>query len=345
MKILFIAEAVPGSRSLQRLQALRDLGHEVVFVPTTPEGHSCEQAPSLAYRISYRLRLPFDLAGINAALCTLDAREFDVALFDNAKTVRKATLHALKRANPRLALVWFSEDDIFNPRHRTHWLAAAIPLFDLWVTTKSHNAQPEELPRLGARRILFVDNSYDPSLHHPIDLDSEARARFGADISFVGTYEAPRGESLLALARAGLNLRVWGNGWNGMANANGRLVIESRPVYGSDYSRVLCSSKINLCFLRHFNRDRQTTRSIEIPACGAFMVHEHSAEMTALLRPETEAAYFRDDGDLLNQCRRWLADDHGRAKVAAAGRQRVRDLGLSHGEAMTRVLETATSRP
>jgi len=345
MRILFVAESVPGSRSLQRLDALRQLGHSVRFVPSTPKGSSCEQAPSLAYRISYRLRVPFDLAGVNAALADLDAREFDLALFDNVRTVRRRTLQGMKNCNPGLSLVWISEDDMVNPRHLSHWLAAAIPLFDLWVTTKSFNAEPGEMPARGARRVLFVNNSYDPSLHQPLVVDVGDRARFGADISFVGTFETPRAASILRLAQAGLNCRVWGNGWGGMVGAHPGLVVENKPVYGEDYVRVLCASKINLCFLRHFNRDRQTTRSIEIPACGAFMMHERSEEMAALLPSECAAAYFSDDDDLVAQCHRWLADDAGRSAVAAAGIGRVRDLGLGHGDILERVLAAAKSLP
>lgn len=341
MRVLFIAESVPGSRSLQRLDALRRLGHSVRFLPSTPEGSSCEKAPSLAYRISYRLRVPFDLAGVNQALSDVDARQFDLALFDNVRTVRRRTLQRMKAANPDLALVWISEDDMVNPRHLSRWLAAAIPLFDLWVTTKSFNAEPGEMPARGARRVLFVNNSYDPLLHRPLRLEAEDRARLGADISFVGTFEAPRAASLLHLARAGLSCRVWGNGWGGLVGAHPGLVVENKPVYGEDYVRVLCASKINLCFLRHFNRDRQTTRSIEIPACGAFMMHERSEEMAALLPSEYAAAYFGDDDELVAQCRRWLADEAGRAAVAARGLHRVRELGLGHDDVLGRVLATA----
>lgn len=337
MRILFVAEAVPGSRSLQRYQALRALGHQVLFVPTTPAGHSCEARPSLAERIRYRLRVPVDAGRVNETLCGLDAASFDLAFFDNAKTVRRASLEALKGRNPAMPLVWFAEDDLMNPRHLTHWLAGAIPLFDLMVTTKSFNAEPGELPRLGARRVMFVNNAFDPDLHRPVPLEESA----GGGITFVGTFEAPRAASLLALAEAGLSCRVWGNGWQAMAGRHPGLVIENRPVYGPDYARALCSSEINLCFLRHFNRDRQTTRSVEIPACGAFMVHERSNEMMGLLRPDAEAAYFGDDRELVSVCRRWLGDGEGRAAIAAAGLARVHALGLSHGGILSRVLDEA----
>ena len=341
LSILFVAEAVTGSRSAQRLNALRGLGHRVVFVPPTPPGFCCEDAPSLAYRVSYRLRLPLDRAGVNAALNGIDASAFDVVLLDNAAMIRRTALIGLKRRNPRLRLVWFSEDDLMNPRHRSRWLEAAIPLFDLWVTTKSFNADPNELPRLGAKRILFVNNSFDPDLHRPVSVDESERQAFSADVSFVGTFEAPRAASLLHLARQGIACRVWGNGWGGMIGLHPNLVVRNRPVYGPDYPRVLAASAVNLCFLRHFNRDRQTTRSVEIPACGAFMLHERSEEMMALLRDGVEAAYFSDDTELTAQCRRWLADPGTRSAAAAAGRERIRALGLSHAETMARVLDAA----
>ncbi|MCC7016396.1 MAG: hypothetical protein IT564_04235, partial [Rhodospirillales bacterium] len=104
MRILFVAESIPGSRSSQRQQALYELGHSVLFVPTTPNDYGRGRGPSFAYRVSYRLRLPFDLARTNAVLRGLDARIFEVALFDNFKSVRHRTLRTLKDRNPEMRL-------------------------------------------------------------------------------------------------------------------------------------------------------------------------------------------------------------------------------------------------
>lgn len=343
-KILFVGEEVPGSRSLQRLNALRALGHKVLFIPTTPPGHSCETQPNLWHRICYRLRLPLDRARTNRTLVGLFSASFDIVWLDNASIVRPSTLAHLTAANPRLLLVWFSEDDMMNPRHRSRWIEASIPRFDLWVTTKSFNAELQELPALGAQKVLFVHNAYDRDLHQPLEISEDDQRRFGAEVAFVGTFEQPRSRSLLALAQAGVKCRVWGNGWSGMIGAHPNLIIENRPVYGMDYNRVLAATAINLCFLRHFNRDRQTTRSIEIPACGAFMLHESSEELSSLLRPGVEAAYFANDDELISACRYWLANVTARRAVAAAALQRVRALGLSHHETVSRILVAAEGR-
>lgn len=336
MRIVLVGEANPGSRTPQRLRALRELGHEVAMVPTTPPGWRYETRPSLASRILYRLRLPADPAGANARLVAEAAQGCDVMILDNARMIRPSALRAARHAAPGMRLVWYSEDDTLNPVHRTRWMEAALPLFDLWVTTKSFNARPEELPRLGARRVLFVDNSFCPHAHAPIELGPDDRRAFGAAISFVGTFEAPRAADLLALAQAGLEVRVWGNGWASMAGADPRLTIMGRPVYDDDYRRVVCASDVNLCFLRKGNRDLQTCRSVEIPAMGGFMMHEASSEMTRLFAADRAAVYFDGTTDLVDTARRWLADPGGRAAVAAAGRAAAQ--GHSHHERWRAIL-------
>lgn len=337
MRIVLVGEANEGSRTPQRLRALRDLGHEVVMVATTPPGWNYETRPGLVERLRYRLRLPADAAGANRALLAA-APGAEVVILDNARTIRSATLRAVRGLAPGVRLAWYSEDDSMNPIHRTRWMEGAMKLFDLWVTTKSFNAAPGEVPSLGVRRVLVVDNSYCPHAHAPIAPDE----RFAAAVSFVGTYEAPRAADLLALAEAGVVVRVWGNGWGGLAGRHPLLRVENTPVYGDDYRRVVCSSAINLCFLRKGNRDRQTCRSLEIPAMGGFMLHQESDEVARLLVPDREAAYFADTAGLINQCRRWLADDEGRRRVAGAGRIRVEADGHSHPARWSQILAEAT---
>lgn len=340
MRIVLVGEANRGSRTPQRLRALRELGHEVVAVPTTPPDWTYETKPTLPHRILYRLRLPPDPAGANARLAEEAARGCDAIVLDNARMIRPSALRAARAAAPGVKLVWYSEDDSMNPIHRTRWLEACMPLFDLWVTTKSFNARPDEVPALGVRRVAFVNNSFCPHAHAPIPVGEAERREFGAAISFVGTFEAPRAADLLALARAGLEVRVWGNGWHSMQGADPHLNIAGRPVYDDDYRRVISASDLNLCFLRKGNRDLQTCRSLEIPAMGGFMLHEASAEMTSLFAADREAAYFSDTAGLVATARRWLNDPVGRAAIAAAGRTRAL-AGHSHHDRWRDILALA----
>ena len=59
-------------------------------------------------------------------------------------------------------------------------------------------------------------------------------------------------------------VRVWGYTWERMKNVPANLVLENRPFWAGDYAKAICAFDINLCFLRKCNRDKQTTRSIEM---------------------------------------------------------------------------------
>jgi len=70
--------------------------------------------------------------------------------------------------------------------------------------------------------------------------------------------------------------------------------------------------------LFRLNNDSYTRRVFEIPAIGTFMLSQRTADMEGLFRPGIETAYFASPDELLNQARRYLADDQGRGKIAAA---------------------------
>ncbi|PPR10030.1 MAG: hypothetical protein CFH41_02085 [Alphaproteobacteria bacterium MarineAlpha11_Bin1] len=315
---------------------MRALGHSVRVISTMPDGKDYETRPSLMTRLRYRLRLPADPADANAAILSIGG-EIDVLWLETADMIRAQTLRLLKAKHPNVSIVYYSEDDMLNPLNRTIWLQRAMPLFDLWATTKSLNSSPAEYSVLRLRNPMFVNNSYDPDIHRPVRISVADTKKYGAPVSFIGTYESPRARSVLHLARSGLQVRVWGNGWGRMSERHENLWIEGRPAYNDEFAKVVAASPINLCFLRHANRDLQTCRSIELPACAGFMVHERNREIQELLRESKEAAYFSDDMELVDVCRRWLEMGEQRKAVAENAHLRVQELSLTHQANILRI--------
>ncbi len=316
-------------------------GVNVAVVPTVPEGNDYDTPPTISARVRYRLRRPADPANANVGILTAVKPETDILWLDAADMVRRDTVAKARRIAPGLRVVWYAEDDLMNSRLRTVWLEKLIPEIDLWVTTKSFNTAPDEMPSLGVRKMLFVNNSYDPSVHRPVDVPETGSERFGTDISFVGTYEEPRARSIASLATAGFRVRVWGNGWGRCPVSHDNMEVMNATVYNDDYARVIGASAINLCFLRHANRDLQTCRSIEIPACGGFMVHERNDEITTLLREDAEAVYFGSDSELVEKCDYWLKRPVERADVSGRARRRVQQLELDHRSIVRKIVGTA----
>ena len=219
---------------------------------------------------------------------------------------------------------------MFARHGRTHFYTWGLKHYDVVFTTKSYNCNATELPGLGAKRVVFVDNSYDLHVHRPVPVTSEDVRAFGGDVGFIGTYERRRAESLMYLAANGVPVRIWGGGgWHRLSGRDPNLVLENRPLYGDDYAKGLCATKINLGFLCKANRDLQTSRTMEIPACGAFMLAERTDEHLRLFEEGKEAEYFGSSSELLEKVRYYLEHEEERRAIAAAGRKRCLDGGYS----------------
>jgi spore maturation protein CgeB len=84
----------------------------------------------------------------------------------------------------------------------------------------------------------------------------------------------------------------------------------------------ICATKINMCCLRKLNRDLQTDRTMEIPACAAFMLGERPHEHQRLFKEGLEAEFFAKDQEMLAKVTYYLSHEAERTAVARAARQR-----------------------
>jgi spore maturation protein CgeB len=340
-RILFVGPLVKGGTTLQRCQTLRRLGHEVLAVDELPAPWS-SVALTLPYRAFHRLGGPHDLAGVNRQLRAVDHGFAPHLLWiEKGLTVEAATLRALRERWPQTVMLNYSGDDMFNPRNQSRQWHAALRLYDVYVTTKRHNVP--ELRAAGARDVFHVDKAFDPLAHRPMPVTPEVRARFGGDVGFVGWPETERAASMLHLARHAVPVRVWGP-WGRLRLSHPNLRIEGRPLWSDDYASALSAFRINLCFLRKANRDCHTTRSVEIPACGGFMLAERTEEHLALFEEDREAVYFSSDDELLDKARWYLAHEEDRARIAEAGRRRCWTGGYTYERRLEQVLAHLAAR-
>lgn len=315
--ILYVGTA--SGTCLQRARALGDLGHEVCSIEAEEPVRGDWRFP--VYWAGNRLRRPPDVFRTNTTiLAELSKAPRDIVWIDKGRSIRPRTLKRLRDEYPDTRLVLYSPDDMFNPANHSYRYGRSIPLYDLHVTTKSFNVP--ELYEAGARRVHRVDKGFDPQMHRPLELSAEERERFSADVGFIGAYEEGMGDLLFGLAEANIRVVVWGVYWERYSRRHPNLVLENRWLHGLDYAKAINATRINLGLLRKASRDRHTARSVEIPACGGFLLAPRTDEHLGLFDEGREAQFFESFEELLAKCSHYLADEESRKLIAEAGRQR-----------------------
>lgn len=343
MKILFVGDLREHTRSYQRYNAMQELGYNVTavsFVPVDSKNPISEHTHVFA-RMCHKLGFPLDKTGVNHKILThVQSRQVDIIWVEKGLMVRPSVLRKARKLQPDLLLISYTEDDMFARHNQSRYYKKSLPLYDVVFTTKSYNCHPEELPALGARKVVFVDKAYDKHRHRPVEYTQDDIRRLGSDVGFIGTFEQDRAGKMLYLAQNGVKVRIWGNGWSKWVGKHPNLQVENKPVYGEDYVKALCATKINLCFLRKMNRDLQTDRTMEIPACGAFMLGERTMEHQRLFDEGREAAFFESKEEMLQKIYYYLENEQERQEVSWRGKQRCLKSGYSHHDRLLFMLRS-----
>lgn len=338
IKILYIGPLNFGGTCLYRMKALLCLGIKIDFVNTdrTQNGNYCIDF-IIRFFTKFLGKLWAGLVNIKVFL-KINRNNYDYLWIDKGTLIQLKILEFAKRKNPKVKIISYSPDDMLNPGNQSRHYLESLSIYDLNVTTKTFNVN--ELIGLGAKNVIFLNNSYSPFVHKP-HVGLENRDLFAQTISvgFVGTYEQQRAESLDFLARNGINITVHGVGWKKLRRE--KITLVHKNILGDDYAGILSSTAINLCFLRKVNRDLQTTRSIEIPACGGFMLAERTIEHLQLFKEGIEAEFFDGNEELLSKVKFYLNHENARLKIARAGLQRCLSSGYSDVDTVKKILAAA----
>src|SRR6185295_11089147 len=155
-------------------------------------------------------------------------------------------------------------------RHAHAWLhRRGLAREDVYLTTNRHNVR-ELRGRYGVTAVR-AGMGHDPALLG----FRAAPPREAAPVVYVGHWEPHTEDGLLALRAAGIDVRVWGYNW---WKARDRALRGAGFLPHADYPATLAASRIALGFLSRWNRNESTGRTFDIPALGAFLLAERTAE-------------------------------------------------------------------
>jgi spore maturation protein CgeB len=242
-----------------------------------------------------------------------------------------------------VAAVNFYPDVSFQVHGR--YIPQALPLYDHIFTTKSWGIADMQA-QLGVKSISFLEHGFDPELHRPLPLNEEDRARYGCDVVFVGAW-SPKKEGLLgALKRSlpGAAIKIWGDAWGNARTPEIRSCIQGHGVIADEYVKALRGAAICLGLLSEIRKgassgDLTTSRTFNIPACGAFMLHERNAESVRYFNEDEEAGFFGSADELMKRVQFYLNHPEKRLVVAQQGRERCLRSGYSMDDRMRKVQE------
>jgi glycosyltransferase involved in cell wall biosynthesis len=339
LRILAVADLWQGSDGYAYIRAFRRLGHSVRVV--SAEHFVPGDWDSLPLRAFRRLISPALVREYTRELVKA-AREMQPHLFFVFKG-RYVAPRAVEEIRKLGAVAINFYPDVSFMAHGSY-LPKALPRYDWVFQTKTFGIA--DLKRtLGVSRSSFLPPSFDPEVHFPAPLTAEERARLAADVCFIGTW-SPKKERLLAAVARGVpqaRLRVWGSRWDEAAPIVSAAA-EGRHILGLEYAKAIVASKINLGLLSEVRKgassgDLITARTFQIPATGAFMLHERTAELAQYFTEGEECACFGSDEELTDKVAYYLKHEDERRRLAAAGRQRSLDAGYAVDFQARRVLD------
>jgi spore maturation protein CgeB len=333
---LYVGQLFPGSTALHRCNALRSLGHDVHVIDSSLSfGMPGNTFVRIIHGLQFRSNPWMDWRGVHKCLFKALKAKWDILWIDKGLHIQPNALRRFKREQPNCKLISYSPDDMFNPANQTRCYLSAINIYDLIVTTKSYNV--DEFKSVNAQDVFFVQKAYEPNVHQPIRLNDIEMKVWNCDVCFVGAREAEREQSIIQLAKSGVSIGLFGD-WSHLDERFENVSCHKGFFADEAYAKALCAGKIGLCFLRKVNRDQQTARSIELPACGVFMLAERTDEHKALFKEESEAVFFSSDAELVEKVNYYLLHEDERQTIAHAGRQRCLKSGYSNADRLREVL-------
>jgi spore maturation protein CgeB len=334
VKLLFTAPLLLGSTSYELYRSFKKNKNCKVYVLDEKKINSVYDNTSSSFfaKLMFKLKIPLDKGKINKLLSSYDYSYIDIVFIINGVQIRPSILRKIKKKNSHIKLVSWSQDDMYAWHNRSIYYTFGLKYYDLIVTQKSYNV--EELKTIGAKNVLFQNKAYSKYSHIPYECHDYNEV----DVLFVGFFEKERFESMLYLADNGVVINIYGSKWEEYTDFHDNLIVHNVKLAGKEYSKAISCAKLTLCFLRKVNRDLQTSRSIEIPACRGFMVAERTSEHASMLEEDKEAVYFNSNEELLAKVQYYLVNDKRRGLIAKQGYKKITNGGFSYNDRVSQIL-------
>jgi glycosyltransferase involved in cell wall biosynthesis len=249
----------------------------------------------------------------NSVLAAVQTYRPKTLISTGISPINASTLSAIRNLGTRL--INFSTDDPWNRTMRAKFFLDALKHYDAVFTPRTENVKDFE--NLGVP-VQWLPFGYDTALFYPETLSPDIRQRMALPLLFVGGGDQDRADYLAPLAKANLGLNIYGSGFEDFSSVASCLRGRLEPV---ELRRRTIAAGVNICLVRHANRDQHVMRTLEIAACGGCLLAEDTIEHRDLFG--VGAHYFNSPADLVVQARVLLNAPQEQQRIRIAVRAAV----------------------
>jgi hypothetical protein len=212
----------------------------------------------------------------------------------------------------------FLTDDPWNPVHRARWFLTALPHYDHVFTPRRGNM--DQL-RETVKAVSYLPFGYDPDIFFPIELTEAERSEYSSEVMFAGGADSDRVPYIEALHRAGLKVGLYGSYWERFPQTRQLTRGQIGPM---DLRKAIAGCQVAICLVRRANRDGHSMRTFEVPAVGAAMLVEDTAEHRDFFGEEGRTVlYFRTIDEMASQSRLLVDNRQEQNRLAQASHELV----------------------
>lgn len=309
MKIVFLSELSDFNVDLQ--DALKRTGVEVIFFRDN-QVLSCPLFLSaFLWRLIRRVKFLKDIAikMLSKRLVRLCQKEKpQILLTTKGITISKEALLRMKELGVK-TVNWHLENIYFGDYYK--WFKKIAPHYDLFI-------------KMDSSKIAGIDTGYLPVAvnpnHYQIEPNEQERQKYACDICFVGSHYPDRERLLSSLTR--FDLKIFGNAaWQKSSLRNSYC---GGPLSLVETAKVFKCAKISLNF--HVKPDTCrgiNLRAFEIPAAGGFELSDYRPDAENLFLLGQEIEMYKNEKELVEKAKFFLAHDDLRKKIAQSGQRRI----------------------
>lgn len=342
VRLLYVGDLRPGGTSLMRFNAFRALGFVVEALD--PASVAVWGVPAnFAVRAAWQIGNGPFFAAVRRSLVALSKRFVpDLVWVDKGWAITAEAIQETKASVPGVKVISYNPDDPFGALSQRGWrhFVDSIYCYDALFVPRAINVM--EYQACGGGQVFHHVPfwGFDPACHRPWSVADRDSFDVKADVCFLGAFEQERAKSLVAIGLAGIRVLL-SHEWPAARCWHPNFQKANAGLWGEQYGKAISGCHISLGFLRRVNRDKHTSRSIEIPACGALLVAERTDEHQGLFEEDKEAVFFSDDDELVQKTKYYLKDHDARISIARRGLQRCLKSGYDYRTVLARMVKSA----